>query len=97
MIHNDQLSQLLTAPVWSVDGGLIGTVTAIHRDAAGTSDLAEVRLGHLRRRRALLPLADANGVRLVVPYSRDDVRDAPERADGNVGDGLRSSVYVHYQ
>ena len=90
MLHQAQVKDVVGATAFDNHGEKIGKVDQLLLDdRTGQPEFVAAHTGLLRRHEALIPVADATleGGRLLVPYSRDQVRDAPESARFLVGRG----------
>jgi uncharacterized protein (TIGR02271 family) len=79
MITREQVNSLTGCDVYGRDGDKIGSVGQVWADAAGQPTWASVRTGLFGRNESLLPLqsADLSADRLVVPFDKARVKDAP--------------------
>ncbi|HEX8343920.1 MAG TPA: PRC and DUF2382 domain-containing protein [Actinoplanes sp.] len=79
MITQEQVGELIGRDVYDRDGDKIGSVGQIWGDAAGRPTWASVRTGFFGINESLVPLQDADvaGDRLVVPFEKSQVKDAP--------------------
>ena len=79
MITQEQVGALIGRDVYDRDGDKIGSVGQIWGDAAGQPTWASVRTGFFGINESLVPLQDADvaGDRLVVPFQKSQVKDAP--------------------
>jgi uncharacterized protein (TIGR02271 family) len=79
MITQEQVGTLIGRDVYDRDGDKIGSVGQIWGDAAGRPTWASVKTGFFGINESLVPLQDAEvtGDRLVVPFEKSRVKDAP--------------------
>ena len=79
MITQEQVGALIGRDVYDRDGDKIGSVGQIWGDAAGQPTWASVRTGFFGINESLVPLQDADVAddRLVVPFQKSQVKDAP--------------------
>jgi uncharacterized protein (TIGR02271 family) len=79
MITREQVNSLTGCDVYDRDGDKIGSVGQVWADAAGQPTWASVRTGLFGRNESLVPLqsADLGGDRLLVPFDKARVKDAP--------------------
>ena len=86
--------------VVSADGDKIGTLEEVYLDTqSGQPEWATVTTGLLGMKQTFVPLAqaDPDGGRVVVPYSKDQVKDAPSvDPDGELSPDEESALYNHY-
>jgi hypothetical protein len=82
VITNEQIRMLTGRDVHDRDGEKIGTVGRVRPDDAGRAAWAEVRTGLFGLGWSLVPLEGAHldGDRLVVPFDRTTVKEAPSVA-----------------
>ena len=86
--------------VVSSDGDKIGTLEEIYLDTeSGAPEWAAVTTGFLGTKQTFVPLAQAEpqGGRVTVPYSKDQVKDAPSiDPDGELSQDDEARLYRHY-
>jgi uncharacterized protein (TIGR02271 family) len=86
--------------VVSGDGDKIGTLEEVYLDTdTGQPEWATVNTGLFGMKQSFVPLADSNpqGGRVVVPYSKDQVKDAPSvDPDGELSADEEQQLYRHY-
>jgi uncharacterized protein (TIGR02271 family) len=86
--------------VVSSDGDKIGTLEEIYLDAeSGEPEWAAVTTGFFGTKQTFVPLAQAEpqGGRVTVPYSKDQVKDAPSiDPDGELSQDDEARLYRHY-
>ena len=82
------------------DGEKIGRLEEIYLDArSGQPEWAAVHTGFLGTKQSFVPLADAEPARgnVVVPYSKDQVKEAPSvDPDGELSPEEEERLYTHY-
>lgn len=79
MVAQDQISTLYNSDVYGRDGSKIGSVGQVWGDPAGQPSWVSVKTGLFGLNESLVPLQDAElqSDRLVVPFDKDTVKDAP--------------------
>jgi uncharacterized protein (TIGR02271 family) len=86
--------------VVSSDGDKIGTLEDIYLDTeSGAPEWAAVTTGFFGTKQTFVPLAQAEpqGGRVTVPYSKDQVKDAPSiDPDGELSQDDEARLYRHY-
>lgn len=99
--HDDLTNRLVTdRSLFAQDGSRIGTILDVHHGrAGGVPEWARVHAGFLGGRLTLVPLAGAvlraDGVQ--VPYTAQDVRQAPEvEAPELLTPEQEARLYQHY-
>ena len=82
------------------DGDKIGSLEEIYLDTeSGRPEWATVNTGLFGTKQSFIPLAEAEPARgkVVVPYSKDQVKDAPSvDPDGELSAEEEESLYAHY-
>jgi uncharacterized protein (TIGR02271 family) len=82
------------------DGERIGTLEEVYLDTgSGRPEWAAVKTGLFGMKQSFVPLRDANPVRgaVAVPYSKDQVKDAPSiDPDGDLSPEEENRLYTHY-
>jgi uncharacterized protein (TIGR02271 family) len=82
------------------DGDKVGKLEEIYLDSdSGAPEWATVTTGLFGTQQSFVPLADANpqGGKVVVPYSKDQVKDAPSvDPDGELSPDEEARLYEHY-
>ncbi|GIE80560.1 hypothetical protein Aph02nite_65100 [Actinoplanes philippinensis] len=101
MITIAQMSLLTGLDVHDRDGDRIGTVGRVRQDDAGRPAWAGVRTGLFGRTESIVPLEGAHldGDRLVVPFDRATIKDAPaveSSVDGSLTPGDVRRLCEHY-
>jgi uncharacterized protein (TIGR02271 family) len=86
--------------VASGDGDKIGTLEEVYLDThTGQPEWATVKTGLFGSKQSFVPLADSSvkGGRVVVPYSKDQIKDAPKvDPDGELSEDEEARLYDHY-
>ncbi|MEV0897190.1 PRC-barrel domain-containing protein [Actinoplanes sp. NPDC049802] len=101
MIAQEHIPTLYGREVFDRDGDKIGEVGAIWTDATGHATWASVRTGLFGLNESLIPLQDVDpaGDRLVVPFDKETVKDAPN-VDADADEPLDADeiarLYTHY-
>jgi uncharacterized protein (TIGR02271 family) len=100
MIDSNSVLQAHGATVVSSDGDKIGSVQDIYLDReTDQPEWVLVNTGLFGSRSTFVPLSDASmqGNDIVVPYSKDLVKDAPNiDADGELSEQEEADLYRHY-
>jgi len=104
MISNEQIDRLEGATVYDSAGDKVGKTGAIYTDdQTGQVAWATVNTGLFGSNESFVPLAQANAVddggsfRIDVPFSKDQIKDAPNvAADGYLSPEEESSLYGYY-
>jgi len=101
VISNDQLRDLIGTDAMSSDGQRIGKISQVFLDdETNEPEFATLHTGLFGTRESYVPLAEArfgDGA-LQVPYSKDQVKDAPnvDPADGHLSQDQESQLYSYY-
>jgi uncharacterized protein (TIGR02271 family) len=101
MITSQDAAKLTGRDVYGSNGDKIGTVGHVWGDPAGAPAWASVKTGLFGAKESMVPLAEANlrRGRLVVPFDKSQVKDAP-RIDGSTTEPLQpnefASLYDYY-
>ena len=100
------MNQLTEAYEWrgrtvvTTNGDKIGTLEEVYLDThTGRPEWATVKTGLLGTKQSFIPLADADAVRgdVSVPYSKDQIKDAPSvDPDGELSTDEEQQLYRHY-
>ena len=100
------MNQLTEAYEWrgrtvvTTNGDKIGTLEEVYLDThTGRPEWATVKTGLLGTKQSFIPLADADAVRgdVSVPYSKDQIKDAPSvDPDGELSGDEEQQLYRHY-
>ncbi|MGK5680214.1 DUF2382 domain-containing protein [Actinoplanes sp. URMC 104] len=101
MITQEQVSTLIGREVYDRDGDKIGKVGQVWADGAGMPAWASVNTGLFGLNESLVPLqnADVQADRLVVPFEKDLVKDAPNvdaSHDEPLSEAEVDMLYRHY-
>ena len=86
--------------VVTTNGDKIGTLEEVYLDThTGRPEWATVKTGMLGMKQSFIPLAEADAVRgdVAVPYSKDQIKDAPTiDPDGELSADEEQQLYRHY-
>src|SRR5919205_659003 len=102
MISNEHIDRLLAGQgnVVGTDGGKIGGVGQVYADDdTGQPNWVTVKTGLFGTRESFVPLEGArvDGDDIVVPYTKDQVKDAPGvDPDGHLDPAEEDRLYQHY-
>jgi uncharacterized protein (TIGR02271 family) len=100
MITGNDVQQLTGATVYGTDGNKIGSVGQVYLDNRTNSpQWVTVKTGLFGTKETFVPLEQANlsGDRIEVPYSKDQVKDAPRiDEDGELTPDEEDALYDHY-
>ncbi|MHA7222963.1 PRC and DUF2382 domain-containing protein [Arthrobacter sp. RHLT1-20] len=102
MISTTDIDTLLAGKntVYSSDGEKVGSIGQIYLDDhSGDPSFATVKTGMFGTSETFVPLAEASleGSDLRVPYSKEQVKDAPRvEADGSITPAEEAELYRHY-
>src|SRR5215212_7944246 len=101
MLSENDARQAIGTTAYSVDGDKIGTVRQLFLDdETGRPEFVTVNTGLLGTHETFIPVAEAEvvGDRLTVPFSKDQVKDAPHvAADGGHLDPVEEQrLYEYY-
>ena len=100
MITQNDLQQLFGAEVYEQDGGKIGSAGQVYLDnSSGEPEWLTVKTGLFGTKESFVPLQQASvtGDRVVVPFSKDKIKDAPRiDADGNLTPEEETELYRYY-
>jgi sporulation protein YlmC with PRC-barrel domain len=99
-MHTDQAVAWRGKTAVDADGTKIGTVEEVYLDAdTDQPEWLAVKTGLFGSRISFVPIADATdaGGDVRVPYSKDQVKDAPHaEADGQLSQDQEAQLYRHY-
>ena len=99
-MHTDQAVAWRGRNAVAADGTKIGTVEEVYLDAnTDQPEWLAVKTGLFGSRISFVPIADATdtGGDVRVPYSKDQVKDAPHaEADGQLSQDEEAQLYRHY-
>ncbi|MDG4825686.1 PRC and DUF2382 domain-containing protein [Asanoa sp. WMMD1127] len=95
MINAQDAAKLTGRDVYGSNGEKIGTVGHVWGDAAGSPAWASLKTGMFGSKESMVPLADADmrRGRLMVPFDRSAVKDAP-RIDGSSTEPLAADEFA---
>jgi uncharacterized protein (TIGR02271 family) len=100
MITKTDVQQLTGATVYGGDGNKIGAVGQVYLDnRSGDPQWVTVKTGLFGTKETFVPLDNANltGDRVEVPFSKDQVKDAPRvDEDGELSPDEEGELYRHY-
>ena len=101
MLTEDQAREVIGATAYGDDGEKIGKVGQLFLDdQTGQPEFVTVNTGFFGTSESFVPVADAtyNGDRLVVPFSKDKVKDAPNvDLDGrHLDESEEQRLYEYY-
>jgi uncharacterized protein (TIGR02271 family) len=100
MLSYDDAQRMPGATMYATDGNKIGKVTDVYIDSdTKVAEWALVDTGFFGTKESFVPLAEArmDGDDLRVPYSKDQVKDAPNaEPDGELSQDEESRLYDHY-
>ncbi len=100
MISNEQLRDVMGSNVETTDGDKIGSAGAIYTDdQTGRPEWVTVRTGLFGTKESFVPLeqADFSGGTLRVPYSKDQIKNAPQvDPDGHLSPEQEAELYRYY-
>jgi uncharacterized protein (TIGR02271 family) len=101
MITQQELPMVSGATVYGSDGDKIGKASQVYLDdATGQPDWVTVSTGLFSGKDSFVPLRDArlDGDNLQVPYTKDQVKDAPRvSADEHLDVDQEAELYRYYQ
>jgi uncharacterized protein (TIGR02271 family) len=102
MITQDHIKNVPGADVFAADGAKIGRAGTVYLDdETGQPEWATVHTGLFGTRESFVPIAQAEvvGDRLTVPYSKEQVKDAPDvdpDDDGHLSREQERRLHDHY-
>ena len=102
MFSRESIDGLLNAGgnVLTTDGDKIGSIGQVYADdESGEPTFVTVKTGAVRHLASFVPLEGARteGNDILVPYTKDQVKDAPRVAeDGHLEPGEEDRLYAHY-
>lgn len=101
MITQQELAMVSGATVYGTDGDKIGKASQVYLDdATGQPDWVTVSTGMFSGKDSFVPLRDArlSGEDVHVPYTKDQVKDAPRvSADEHLDVDQEAELYRHYK
>ena len=101
MINENEIQQVVGRTAYDANGDKIGSVGHVFLDdETGQPEFASVNTGLFGMNESFVPLADAkvDGDRLVVPFTKDQVKDAPnvDVDSGHLDQSEERRLYEHY-
>lgn len=101
MINENEIQQLTGHTAYDSNGDKIGSVGHVFLDdETGQPEFASVNTGLFGMNESFVPLADARveGDRLVVPFTKDQIKDAPnvDVDSGHLDQSEERRLYEHY-
>jgi uncharacterized protein (TIGR02271 family) len=100
MLDQNRLNDVMGSTVYDSEGNKIGKVGEVYTDdQTGQPTWATVNTGLFGSNESLVPIREASftGDDLTVPYSKDQVKDAPNVAtDGHLSPDEEQTLYEHY-
>jgi len=100
MVVQDQIDNVFDKDVYGSDGDRIGGVKQVYtNDQSGQPEWLTVSTGLFGTKETFIPLADADlsGDRVTVPFTKAEVKDAPNvDADGHLSPEEEQQLYSYY-
>ena len=100
MLDQNNIDTIVDRDVYGSDGTKIGAARQVYvDDETGAPEWVTVRTGLFGTSESFVPLADAtvSGDRVVVPYDKSFVKDAPNlREDGHLAPDQERELYAYY-
>lgn len=101
MINENEIQQVVGRTAYDTNGDKIGSVGHVYLDdETGQPEFASVNTGLFGMNETFVPLANATveGDRLVVPFTKDQVKDAPnvDVDSGHLDQSEERRLYEHY-
>lgn len=100
MFNSNELQRLAGSDVYGTDGDKIGSVGNVYvDDNSDQPSWVTVRTGLFGMSESFVPLQEArfDGDHVVVPYTKDQVKDAPRvEGDGHLDRDEEERLYAHY-
>ena len=101
MIDESNARQIIGTTAYSADGDKLGKVGQVFLDdATGRPEFVTVQTGLFGTNESFVPVSNASteADRLVVPFSKDQVKDAPnvDVASGHLDEDEERRLYEHY-
>ncbi len=101
MMDSNQIEQVIGQSVHGTDGDKLGKVGQVYLDdETGKPEWATVQTGLFGTKESFVPLAQADltGDGLTVPYTKDQVKDAPtvDVEQGHLSQDEEAQLYRHY-
>lgn len=100
MIDHSQAQHLIGQNLYTTGGDKIGTIDQVYvDDYHDAPEWVMVKTGSFGTKESLVPLVEANvsGDDVVVPYTRDQIKNAPNISDSShVSEAEEQDLYRHY-
>ncbi|MGW4948487.1 DUF2382 domain-containing protein [Actinoplanes sp. NPDC004185] len=100
MLTQNDTQKLLGSDVYETDGTKIGSAADVYLDAqTGNPEWVSVKTGLFGTKQSFVPLEGANleGDRIIVTFSKDQVKDAPRiDPDGRLSPAEEDELYRYY-
>ncbi|WP_433717306.1 PRC and DUF2382 domain-containing protein [Actinoplanes sp. CA-051413] len=100
MLTQNDTQKLLGSDVYETDGTKIGSAADVYLDAqTGNPEWVSVKTGLFGTKQSFVPLEGANleGDRIIVAFSKDQVKDAPRiDPDGRLSPAEEDELYTYY-
>jgi uncharacterized protein (TIGR02271 family) len=101
MLDTQTMQQIVGSNAYAQDGEKLGKVGQVFLDdQSGQPEFVTVNTGMFGTNESFVPVADAtvDGDRLVVPFSKDKVKDAPNISvdDGHISEAQERQIYEYY-
>lgn len=101
MLNESELRALMSRDVLDREGKSIGNVETFFKDRqTGKPEWIGVFTGTFRQRHFLVPVRgiESEGVRVRVPWTKDQVHSAPDYRDpeGSISEEMEREAYRHY-
>ncbi len=100
MIDQSKAQQLIGQNLHTTDGDKIGTIGQVYiDDYHGAPEWVTVNTGLFGTNESFVPLAEAkvSGNDVVVPYTKDQIKNAPNISDsGHLSEAEEQDLYTHY-
>ncbi len=101
MLDTQTMQQIVGSNAYSQDGDKLGKIGQVFLDdQTGQPEFVTVNTGMFGTNESFVPVADAtvDGERLVVPFGKDKVKDAPNISvdDGHISEAQERQIYEYY-
>lgn len=101
MLNDTEIRDVIGTTAYGADGEKIGKIGQVFLDdQTGRPEFVTIRTGFFGANESFAPLAAASmdGDRLAVPFTKDQVKDAPNVAvdDGHINQAEERRLYEHY-
>src|SRR5919112_5905128 len=100
MITQNDIQRLFGTDVYEQDGGKIGSASQVYLDnRSGEPEWVSVKTGLFGTKESFVPLQRASLAedRIVVPFSKDQVKNAPRiDTDGDLSPAEEEELYRYY-